>query len=99
MALSSFSTLGIILLAKFLDSNTKLTQEEHENLEGKITIKEVGGALKNMKNDKTPGSDGYSAELFKFFWKDLQVFIVSFYDNFRVPVFYFLTLIFDFHLY
>ena len=30
-----------------------------------------------MKNDKTPGSDGYSAELFKFFWKDLQVFIVN----------------------
>ena len=25
---------------------------------------------------KMPGSDGYSAVFFKFFWKDLQVFIV-----------------------
>lgn len=25
-----------------------------------------------MKNKKSPGSDGYTAELFKFFWVDLK---------------------------
>jgi hypothetical protein len=25
-----------------------------------------------MKNVKTPGSDGYSADFFLFFWNDLQ---------------------------
>jgi hypothetical protein len=30
-----------------------------------------------VKNDKTPGSDGYSAEFFLFLWKDLQIFIVN----------------------
>ena len=76
------SDIGEITVKKISENlkninHTKLTQEEQDNLEGKITIKEAGGALKNMKNDKTPGSDGYSAELFKFFWKDLQVFIVN----------------------
>ena len=30
-----------------------------------------------MKNVKTPGSDGYSADFFLFFWNDLPVFIVN----------------------
>ena len=29
-----------------------------------------------MKNNKSPGSDGYTAEFFKFFWSDLGVFLV-----------------------
>lgn len=30
---------------------------------------------KKMKNNKSPGSDGFSAEFFKFFFKDLKIFI------------------------
>ena len=29
-----------------------------------------------MKNDKSPGSDGYTVEFFKFFFKDLGTFLV-----------------------
>lgn len=29
-----------------------------------------------MKNNKSPGSDGFTAEFFKFFWNDIGVFIV-----------------------
>ena len=29
-----------------------------------------------MKHDKSPGSDGFTAEFFKVFWKDLGHFIV-----------------------
>ena len=28
-------------------------------------------ALKEFKNNKTPGTDGFSAESYKFFWSDL----------------------------
>ena len=28
-----------------------------------------------MKNEKSPGSDGYTSEFFKFFWKDLGKFV------------------------
>ena len=40
----------------------KLTNEESQTLEGEITYLEALNVLKNMKNDKSPGSDGFTAE-------------------------------------
>ena len=54
----------------------KLTNEESQALEGDITYLEALNVLKNMKNDKCPGSDGFTAEFFKMFWADLGHFIV-----------------------
>ena len=54
----------------------KLSEEESRSLEGKITIEEAGTALKNMKHEKSPGTDGFGAEFFKFFWKQLGPFVV-----------------------
>lgn len=48
-------------LVNILDSNM------HVKLEGKITDTEALAALKNMKNDKSPGSDGFTADFCKFF--------------------------------
>lgn len=56
---------------------SKLTDDEKLNLEGEITIEEASWALKKMKNNKTPGSDGFSTEFFKFFWRDLKHFVVD----------------------
>ena len=35
--------------------------------------------LKEMKNNKSPDthSDGFTAEFLKFFWSDLNIFIIS----------------------
>ena len=33
--------------------------------------------LKNMKNGKSPGTDGYTAEFYKFFWKDIGNFVLE----------------------
>ena len=54
----------------------KLTKKESDNLEGLITYDEASNTLKNMKNDKSPGSDGFPAEFFKCFWKKLGFFVV-----------------------
>lgn len=35
-----------------------------EALEGEITIEEAGNVLKSMKNGKSPGTDGFTAEVF-----------------------------------
>ena len=35
-----------------------LTLQEKTSLEGEITLAETSFALKNLKNDKSPGSDG-----------------------------------------
>lgn len=58
------------------ENRTKLSNEEAESLEGEITLKELSEALKNMKNEKSPGLDGFTVEFFKFFWPDLGTFIL-----------------------
>ena len=54
----------------------KLSSEQSDTLEHEITIKELSDALKNMKNGKTPGIDGFPAEFFKVFWGQLKYFIL-----------------------
>ena len=53
-----------------------LTKKESDAIEGFITLKEAAETLKSMSNNKSPGSDGFSAEFFKVFWKELGQFIV-----------------------
>ncbi len=61
-----------------------LTLQEKPSLEGEMTLAEASFALKNMKNYKSPGSDGFTAEFFQFFWLQLGSFVVrSLNDGFR----------------
>ena len=46
------------------------------SLEGLLTINEIGQALKKMSNNKTPGSDGFPADFYKFFWNKLKHFVL-----------------------
>ena len=54
-----------------------LDLQQSEDLEGLITYEEASEVLKNMKNGKSPGTDGMTVDFFKFFWKDLGHFIVK----------------------
>ena len=58
------------------ENENKLTIEESEKLEGDIKIDELSNALKNMKNEKSPGLDGFTVEFYKVFWVDLKYFIL-----------------------
>ena len=49
---------------------SELNENEKEICEADLTVKELGIKLKNLPNNKTPGSDGLCAEFYKFFWKD-----------------------------
>ena len=56
-----------------------LSQEESDSREGPITLHEALSALKRMKNEKSPGSDGYTTDFFfnfKFFSSDLGIFMI-----------------------
>ena len=55
----------------------KLTKIESAYLEKPLTVSELGAALKDMKNNKTPGVDGFPAEFVKVFWKDLKFWICA----------------------
>ena len=63
----------------------RLEKEKADTLEGLITYEEAATALKNMKNDKSPGTDGFTVNFFKFFWKELGNFIIrSLNEGFKV---------------
>ena len=50
----------------------KLNEEEKISIEGNITEYECACALRDMNNNKSPGSDGITTECFKIFWNDLK---------------------------
>ena len=47
-----------------IQQNPKLSNESKNNLEGEITEKEILNVLKKMKNNKSPGTDGFTTEFF-----------------------------------
>lgn len=53
----------------------KLSIEDKDMLDEELTIEEVADALKKMKNNKSPGPDGFTVEFFKFFWSNLRHFM------------------------
>ena len=53
----------------------KLADTRKKNLEGEISLEEVTIILKNMSNNKTPGTDGLTTESLKVFWKQIGHFI------------------------
>ena len=44
------------------ENENKLSDEESQDLEGEIKYSELGTSLKNMKNNKSPGLDGFTVE-------------------------------------
>ena len=59
----------------FFQHNVKLTEEQKNLCEGNLSFKECSAALKMMKNGKSPGSDGFTVDFYKFFWKDIGGFV------------------------
>ena len=55
---------------------TCLQNTEADLLDGQITVKELNEALAKMKNNKTPGIDGFPADFLKVFWNKLRIFIL-----------------------
>ena len=45
--------------------------------EGNLTEYECSHALKDMKNNKSPGSDGLTAECYKLFWNVIKPFLIK----------------------
>ncbi len=51
----------------FSTVNHKLTQEESDSIEGKISEQELLAALKSTSNGKSPGSDGFTSDFISYF--------------------------------
>ena len=60
-----------------LNDIPKLTEEDKQLCEGKITESECKIALNNMKMDKSPGLDGLKVEFYKTFWPEISEKLVQ----------------------
>ena len=65
-------------LNSFFPESVKLTEEQKNTSDQNITEHDLLTALKSMPNNKSPGSDGFTAEFYKFFWTDIKE---SFFDS------------------
>ena len=65
------------LNSEFIRNNLSetLTERERDELDKEITPQELTAALQTMKKGKTPGSNGFSVDFFRFFWKQLGTFL------------------------
>ena len=50
----------------------KLNDEQKNSMEGLITEQEILEYLKQLRNNKSPGSSGFTGEFYKFFWIDFK---------------------------
>ena len=53
------------------------TQPEKEDCEGVLTKPECLQAVKNMKPEKTPGTDGLPVDFYKVFWNEISDFFLN----------------------
>jgi len=54
------------------ESLLKLDNEKQNLCEGAITAEECLAALKTFQHNKTPGTDGLTAEFYLCFWNDIS---------------------------
>ena len=54
----------------------KLSTEERDSLEGPLTKQECESVLRSIANNKSPGTDGFPVEFYKFFWQDIGEYVV-----------------------
>ena len=63
----------------FTKQSNKLNEEEKKRCDTQISLKECSESLKNMSNNKTPGSDGFNTEFYKFFWPSIRYLVYESY--------------------
>ena len=62
----------------FFNENINKLNNENKNLcEGLLSESECLAALREMKNNKSPGSDGLTTEFYKIFWNDLKQYYIK----------------------
>ena len=68
---------------KFLEKYNfaKLNQEEIENLNRPITSREIENVIRNLQENKNPGPDGFTAELYQNFREELTPILLKLFQK------------------
>ena len=60
-----------------MENTPKLTEQEKQKIEGKITLEELTSYLKKTRNNVTPGSTGFTGDFYKFYFGPLKNRIID----------------------
>ena len=78
---SQESMLETLTIDEFIGNTNakepKLSREQASKLEGLLSVEEATIYMKKCRGDASPGSSGFTGAFFKFFWRNLKVFIVN----------------------
>ena len=72
----SFS-LKFLIIYSDTENTKKLNSQDKDSLEGLFKEKELGAAVRSMKNGKSPGNDGFPVEFYKVFWPDIKDYLLN----------------------
>ena len=61
----------------FNNTMPSISEAEKIKCEGILTEYECFMSLKNMQNNKSPGSDGITTEFYKIFWNDIKLYLIN----------------------
>jgi len=63
------------------DQVPKLNNNEKEYCDKDITMEECTNAIRKMKINKSPGTDGLTSEFYQFFWDDVNILVYNSFLN------------------
>ena len=55
----------------------KLSAEDKNKCDDVLTMDECTSALKELPNNKSPGSDGFTSDFYKLFWSDIKCLVFN----------------------
>ena len=59
----------------------QISQQSRQELDDRITLTELGRAVKLLNNGKSPGTDGLPIEFYKCFWPKIKEFMLELYNE------------------
>ncbi len=61
----------------FIEDHTRLAYDDNEYCEGILTMEECTKPIKEMPNGKSPGTDGFAVDWYKYFWSDISKVVLD----------------------